>query len=175
MSNPFLQKASNRFSALNDDNSSTVNKIRKNDNTSNKFKNIVKIEEKKEINLVENFDQLFPETIKISKNKINETTESSNFLEAINKEVIIDKNIDLSPINNEPTYDKDKDPNYIMTKAINLMEYYWDLDRRFYDHMHGEGAYDELYCMDAVYSDSDDSDDDLYEEEDEEDDDQEYY
>ncbi len=186
MSNPFLQKSSNRFSALNEPfeekntqqhlkDKSSLSYNRFNKKSTNTIETIEVKNEKplqSEINLTENFDTLFPETIVVNKTGSIPIL-NNNFVKALNTEII------KTNEPNEPTpaeikeYDITTDPNYIMTKAINIMQYYWDLDKRFYDHMHGEGAYDELYCMDPIYSDSDDdSDEEYYEEEDDTD---EYY
>jgi len=63
----------------------------------------------------------------------------------------------------------ENDPNYIMDKAVTIMQRNWDRYQIEYDIIHGDGAYNEMYVLPPVYgeeydddsmSDSSDSDED---------------
>ena len=149
--------------------------------------------------------ELFPELIlKINdlKTDNNDEKKSDNYKNAINLQVEESKNINQNKINpgwtqikivngkiimtNGPksTYDikKEKEtivknsPHFIMNKSINLMQKNWDMYRRYYDNLYGEGSYNETFISYPIYdSDYDtDSDEDNNELQNEDDDD-EYY
>lgn len=168
------------------------NNLREFYNERNKVtKNIIS-NEKKEVNLEQNFEELFPEMIK---NKQSCSTDSVlDFKSVVNKieEPIIEPTfikpgtIILKYENNKIIYQRgpltkwekqqeieyvyQTTPHYIMTNAICKMEENWNLHERIYDSINGEGSYNEKFNVEPIYNSD-------YEEDDEEDsvDDESYY
>ena len=157
----------------------------------------------KSLNLEENFDKLFPEMIKTqSIDKISSS--KMDFKNIVNKEEpeesLIQKNIIkpgtvvlkyennkiISEYGELTSWEKQQEnkllyretPYYIMTKAINTMEEYWNTYESIYDLMNGQYAYKDKYSMEPIYGteyniDEVDTDTDLDSNLDEDDDD--YY
>jgi len=186
------------------DNSKTDNSKTDNSKLDNSKTDNSKLDNSKNIEFLSS-QELFPELIlKINdlKTDNNDEKKSDNYKNAINLQVEESKNINQNKINpgwtqikivngkiimtNGPksTYDikKEKEtivknsPHFIMNKSINLMQKNWDMYRRYYDNLYGEGSYNETFISYPIYdSDYDtDSDEDNNELQNEDDDD-EYY
>ena len=133
---------------------------------------------KKCLNLEENFDKLFPEMIKTQSQLIDKITSSKmDFKNIVNKEepkesliqktIIKPGTVVLKYENNKiiseygqlTSWEKEEEnkllymetPHYIMTKAIDTMEEYWNTYESIYDYMNGKYAYKDKYSMEPIY------------------------
>ncbi len=116
-------------------------------------------------NNIENFPTILTDnndnnnTIKEEKNiKQIEDNIYIKILQKEKKEKIKEKDNKLSEWDIEELLQNN--PNYIMSRAVRVIDYNNDLYKRFYDHMHGEGAFDEYYRTDLYGGDTYPSDED---------------
>ena len=102
---------------------------------------------------------------------------NNNFVKDENKNIIKAGSVKLSYINNKVIYESgpltkwekkqlykehyEMSPTYVMSKAITIMEDFWDLDKNLYDLMNGEGSYEANFCLEPIYN-SEDEDEDEY-------------
>jgi hypothetical protein len=221
MSNPF-KSSSNRFNLLDERNSSSPfeNKRKKEkeekqdkvaEQRENRFlrnydknkgtKNIISNanNEKKEVNLEQNFEELFPEMIKnkpasskesikldfkslVNKIEVEEPIIETTFIKPGSVVLKYENNKIVSQRGQLTKWEKQKEietfyelsSHYIMTNAIYKMEELWDLYERVYDSINGEGTYNEKFRIEPIYN-SDYEEDDEDEDEDEDIEHESYY